>query len=63
MAVDTLNLITHSLMEITFYISFLLCTFLIRLTVYEILRVFLENGCRKYASPMYCEIVMEICIP
>ena len=37
---DILNLIAHSIMEIKFYITFISNTFLIRLTVYEILRVF-----------------------
>ena len=51
MVKDTLNLIGHSRKEIKFCISFIRDTFLIRFTVYKILRVFLENGCRKYARP------------
>ena len=37
---DTGNLIEHVLHKITFYIFFVLCTFLIKLTVYEIMRFF-----------------------
>ena len=37
---DILNLIAHFILEIKFYITFISNTFLIRLTVYEILRVF-----------------------
>ena len=40
MVEDTLNLMAHTLQEIKFYTSFVSSTFLIRLTVYEILRVF-----------------------
>ena len=40
MVEDTLNLMAHFIREIKFYTSFVSSTFLIRLTVYEILRVF-----------------------
>ena len=40
MVEDTSNLIPHFLQEIAFYISFTSSSFLIRCTVYEILRVF-----------------------
>ena len=51
MAVDTLNLITHSIMEITFYISFISGTFLIWLTVYEILIFFWKMAVENTQDP------------
>ena len=45
---DTLNLMAHSIKEIKFSIFFIRDTFLIWLTVYEILRVFWEHGCQKH---------------
>ena len=63
MVEDTLSLIAHSIMEIQFYISFISSTFLIRLTVYEILSVFWKMDFRKYTFPMYHWIVMEIYVP
>ena len=47
MVEDTLNLIAHSIWEIKFYISFISGTFLIRFTVYEILRVFWKIAFEK----------------
>ena len=63
MVEDTLSLIAHSIMEIQFYISFVSSTFLIRLTVYEILRVFWKMDFRKYTIPIYHGIIMEIYVP
>ena len=63
MVEDTLNLIAHSIMEIKFCISFISSTFLIRFTVYEILRVFWKLDFQKYASPMYYGIIVEIYVP
>ena len=60
---DTLSLIAHSIMEIKFCIAFISSTFLIRLTVYEILRVFGFLDFQKYASPMYYGIIVVIYVP
>merc|ERR1711895_250878 len=56
MVEDTLSLIAHSLMEIQFYISFISSTFLIRLTVYEILSVFWKmafKNCKPHVLRNY----------
>ena len=51
MVEDTLNLRTHYRKEIRFYITFTSSTFLIRLTVYEILRVFWKMCVENTQAP------------
>ena len=59
MVEDTLNLIAHSLQEIKFYISFVSGTFLIRLTVYEILRVFWKMAFENAQAPCTTELLWK----
>ena len=61
---DTLNLRTHSIQEIKFYITFIRSTFLIRLTVYEILRVFWKIVVENTQAPYYsrCPPPVDVCI-
>ena len=51
MVEDRSNLIAHSMMEIEFSMLFLPGTFLIRLTVYEILRVFWKMAFENTQAP------------
>ena len=51
MVEDTLNLMAHSIREIKFYTSFVSSTFLIGLTVYEILRVFWKIAFKNTRVP------------
>ena len=54
---DILNLIVHSIMEIKICITFISNTFLIRLTVYEILRVFWKMAFENTQAP--CTVLRD----
>ena len=63
MVEDTLNLIAHSIWEIKFCSVFYFGHFFDQTHRLRDIEGFLEIGFRKYASPVYHGIVIEIGIP
>ena len=57
---DTLNLMTHSRKEIKFSMFFIRDTFFIWLTVFEILRVFWEHGCKNTQDSIFWASISKL---